>query len=54
MAAYTELTNGDERHLVKGQLFYSDRSASSHWEPNVQTLHRKLFLEGKKIAAPVF
>lgn len=28
--AYTELINGDDRHLVKGQLFYFDRSASSY------------------------
>lgn len=29
--AYIELINGDEKHLLKGQIFYFD---SSYWEPN--------------------
>lgn len=27
---YTELTNGDEKHLGKGQMFHFERSASSY------------------------
>ena len=27
--AYAELTNSDERHLGKGQIFHFDRSAGS-------------------------